>query len=88
MNFQEELKGVEFAMKSAVGGGGSAPTLLRLDRWLYKAAKQLGSEDAKHDLDARQSSSLLGRERERGVESNKADLEAKSVSEAAKQRGS
>ena len=35
-------------------------------------------------LDARQSSSLLGREIERGVESNKAELEAKSVSEAAK----
>ncbi len=34
-----------------------------------------------------QSSSLLGREIERGVESNKADLEAKSVSEAAKQLG-
>ena len=36
------------------------------------------------DLEARQSSSLLGREIERGVESNKAELEAKSVSEAAK----
>ena len=35
-------------------------------------------------LDARQSSSLLGRELERGVESNKAELEAKSVSETAK----
>ena len=35
-------------------------------------------------LDARQSSSLLGREIERGVESNKAELEAKSVSETAK----
>ena len=35
-------------------------------------------------LDARQSSSLLGREIERGVESNKAELEAKSVSEAVK----
>ena len=33
-------------------------------------------------------SSLQGRELERGVESNKADLEAKSVSEAAKQLGS
>ena len=33
-------------------------------------------------------SSLLGREQERGVGSNKADLEAKSVSEAAKQLGS
>ena len=32
--------------------------------------------------------SLQGRELERGVESNKADLEAKSVSEAAKQLGS
>ena len=37
------------------------------------------------DLDARQSSSLQGRELERGVESNKADLEAKSVSETAGQ---
>ena len=44
---------------------------------MYKAAKQLGSEDAKHDLGARQSSSLLGREIERGVESNKADLDVK-----------
>ena len=35
-------------------------------------------------LDARQSSSLLGREIERGVESNKAELEAKFVSETAK----
>ncbi len=35
-------------------------------------------------LDARQSSSLLGREIERGVESNKAEFEAKSVSETAK----
>ena len=33
-------------------------------------------------------SSLQGRELERGVESNKADLEAKSVSEAARQLGS
>ena len=33
-------------------------------------------------------SSLQGRELERGVESNKADLDAKSVSEAAKQLGS
>ncbi len=33
-------------------------------------------------------SSLQGRELERGVGSNKADLEAKSVSEAAKQLGS
>ena len=32
MNFQEELKEVEFAMKSAVGGG------LRLERWLFLAA--------------------------------------------------
>ena len=38
----------------------------------------------KRDLEARQSSSLLGREIERGVESNKAELEAKSVSETAK----
>ena len=35
-------------------------------------------------LDTRQSSSLLRREIERGVESNKAELEAKSVSETAK----
>ena len=56
---------------------------------VLEAARQLGSEAAKHNLDARQSSSLLGREIERGVESNKADLdvkmqrceEAKSVSE-------
>ncbi len=60
---------------------------------VLEAARQLGSEAAKHNLDARQSSSLLGREIERGVESNKADLDvkmqryenAKSVSEAAKQ---
>ncbi len=38
----------------------------------------------KRDLEARQSYSLLGREIERGVESNKAELEAKSVSEAVK----
>ena len=31
-------------------GGGSAPILLRLDRWLYKAAKQLGSEAAKCNI--------------------------------------
>ena len=60
---------------------------------VLEAARQLRSEAAKRDLDARQSSSLLGREIERGVESNKADLdvkmqrceEAKSVLEAARQ---
>ena len=50
-----------------------------------REVRQLRSEAAKHNLDARQSSSLQGREIERGVESNKADLDAKSVSEAAKQ---
>ena len=40
----------EFDIKRAVGGGGSAPILLRLDRWLFLAAKQLGSEAAKRDL--------------------------------------
>ena len=35
------------------GGGGSAPTLLRLERWLFLAAKQLGSEAAKRDLDVK-----------------------------------
>ena len=44
---------------------------------VLEAARQLGSEAAKHNLDARQSSSLLGREIERGVESNKADLDVK-----------
>ena len=34
-------------------GGGSAPTLLRLERWLFLAAKQLGSEAAKRDLDVK-----------------------------------
>ena len=34
-------------------GGGSAPTLLRLERWGDKAAKQLRSEAAKHNLDAK-----------------------------------
>ena len=43
----------EFDIKRAVGGGGSAPILLRLDRWLFLAAKQLGSEEAKRDLDAK-----------------------------------
>ena len=32
------------------GGGSAPPTLLRLDRWLYKAAKQLGSEAAKRNI--------------------------------------
>ena len=32
---------------------GSAPILLRLDRWLFLAAKQLGSEAAKRDLEAK-----------------------------------
>ena len=32
------------------GGGSAPPTLLRLDRWLYKAAKQLGSEAAKCNI--------------------------------------
>ena len=31
-------------------GGGSAPTLLRLERWLFLAAKQLGSEAAKCNI--------------------------------------
>ena len=61
---------------------------MRIERWEDKAARQLRSEAAKRNLDARQSSSLQGREIERGVESNKAELEAKSVSEAAKQLGS
>ena len=34
-------------------GGGSEPTLLRLERWGYKAARQLGSEAAKRDLEAK-----------------------------------
>ncbi len=34
-------------------GGGSAPILLRLERWLFLAAKQLGSEAAKRDLEAK-----------------------------------
>ena len=42
------------------------------------------TKTAERDLEARQSSSLLGRELERGVESNKAELEAKSVSETVK----
>ena len=42
------------------------------------------TKTAERDLEARQSSSLLGREIERGVESNKAELEAKSVSETVK----
>ena len=50
MNFQEELKEFEFAMIKCCRGGGSAPTLLRLERWLYKAAKQLGSEAAKCNI--------------------------------------
>ena len=75
--------------------------LVCVPRPTCQAAKQLGSEAAKRDieakrqrgeeaksisdLDARQSSSLLGREIERGVESNKADLDVKPVLEAAKQ---
>ena len=43
----------EFDIKRAVGGGGSAPILLRLERWLFLAAKQLGSEAAKRDLEAK-----------------------------------
>ena len=50
------------------GGGGSAPSLLRLERWGYKAARQLGSEAAKCNIDAKTQRSE----------------EAKSVSEAAK----
>ncbi len=42
------------------------------------------TKTAERDLESRQSSSLLGREIERGVESNKAELETKSVSETAK----
>lgn len=42
MKLKEEQKNIEFALKFAVGGG-SAPTLLRLERWGDKAAKQLGS---------------------------------------------
>ena len=34
-------------------GGGSAPTLLRLERWRFLAAKQLGSEAARRDIDAK-----------------------------------
>ena len=49
-------------------GGGSAPTLLRLERWGDKAAKQLGSEAAKCNLEAK----------------TKRSEEAKFVSEAAK----
>ncbi len=37
-------------MKNAVGGGGSAPLLLRIERWGDKAARQLGSEAAKCNI--------------------------------------
>ena len=53
-------------------GGGSAPILLRLERLLFLAVKQLGSEAAKRDLEAK---------RQRCGD-------AKSVSEAARQLGS
>ena len=50
-------------------GGGSAPILLRLERWLFLAAKQLRSEEAKRDL--KEKTQRCG--------------DAKSVSEAARQ---
>ena len=43
----------EFDIKRAVGGGGRVPTLFSLERWVFLAAKQLGSEEAKCDLGAK-----------------------------------
>ena len=45
-------------MEKSRRGGGSAPTLFRLERWVFLAAKQLGSEEAKCDLDAKTQSLL------------------------------
>ena len=50
MIIKEKLEAVNSKLKLAVGGGGSAPTLLRLERWGYKAARQLGSEVAKCNI--------------------------------------
>ena len=49
---------IYYGIKYAHRGGGSAPTLFRLERWVFLAAKQLGSEEAKCDLDAKRQSLL------------------------------
>ena len=46
MKLKEELNLKRIELKYAVGGG----ALLRLERWVYKAAKQLGSEAAKCNI--------------------------------------
>ena len=85
VNEKTPQKNIKTCMSTSFGFGGTNAVMILSTKFLD--VKTPRGEDAKSitNIEARQSSSLLGREIERGVESNKADLEAKSVSETAGQ---